>query len=1102
MDIKKFIHTSTSLIVALTMTVSPFASNMALANSFEAGKSMGNAATQSIYSGVNQGAIDSLPSFGATTNDTSTLQGYYPGNGKDSVGAIQNLMTQGSAVANETCSATDYACKARRDVSTRDTNKTNKYKGDARQMLSTSNDRNPLDVLGLNVPNITGGGEICNTVSVTTPPRSEESSCLDATLQRVAAIPKLPASSEGHTSPYCIGTEFPYKLVPDRSFCDYTWYSCPSGGVLNGATCTFTEYKDTIPGSTYTYRAGHWEASPIRDNNYPRFGAYTIEETGTWGLWTGTNCLVPSQNGQGGYAFPPTVQTCSSGGRWTAGYVIPPRIFNKGDHIQWESYGGTHETRQATGKRLDDGSVIATCPDGFTLHEHGFCEKWTPHSIRVNLNGTTIYDGVRIHDGNHSNLVSIGRTDGFSCSSGYERLPGDNSGTCVSSAPCQTGYKETAPDVCTLQIPATAHYETTSAGCLGNPAPIYQTGLNPNDYTQNETPQMLESEVKMEYRAGRMTCVTEYYSCPAGMYQNGALCESVKRMEYEKNPKCVNLGYNPSAGEERYLCYHDEGTDCDKLSHCTETSKTCIYYDEIAGSPTRGQCLAWDKRYKCPVPGMTTVSETCGFEPICINGNCFEEEDPCAELLPEGALPSFASNDTCELLTMEDFFFCGVDYEYSKPDEKGERHIIGAKPKSNCQYLSKSECTMLPLQIQTHEDGSTSWPTQAEFSCLGDTLNTCISKESNPNCTYVSQKVKATQFGVRSNATSSFASAEGYTIPGAKPTVIQKTFRCETKASLPPNSCTRDFAMVAAGMETSRQAGTYLDPANIRVFSGEFHRCDYRTWGGWGGKDCCDISAPDPHSNADVIGNDISSALVGGLINAGVSAGSNYVFDFMMQSETFGQIAGDIAGSSLGSVSGLGQGGGTQLFSYAGVGMSWGAPATGYSTLVAGGAGGSGGLYLTFSPVGFAIFVAIQMFQMYQSALACDQEDYKTATLNKGKLCYSYGTWCDAKGMLGCEKYRTGWCCFNSKLARIINEQGRKQLGMPMNQCDGFSIDQLGQLDWSKIDLSEFIADILAQAQSKLPKESDIQMLNERVKGTVSGGQPGVQPIDSLDVHP
>lgn len=71
-----------------------------------------------------------------------------------------------------------------------------------------------------------------------------------------------------------------------------------------------------------------------------------------------------------------------------------------------------------------------------------------------------------------------------------------------------------------------------------------------------------------------------------------------------------------------------------------------------------------------------------------------------------------------------------------------------------------------------------------------------------------------------------------------------------------------------------------------------------------------------------------------------------------------------------------------------------------------------------------------------------------------------------------------------------------------MNQCDGFSIDQLGQLDWSKIDLSEFIADILAQAQSKLPKESDIQMLNDRVKGTVSGGQSGVQPIDSLNAHP
>src|SRR3546814_19770346 len=78
-----------------------------------------------------------------------------------------------------------------------------------------------------------------------------------------------------------------------------------------------------------------------------------------------------------------------------------------------------------------------------------------------------------------------------------------------------------------------------------------------------------------------------------------------------------------------------------------------------------------------------------------------------------------------------------------------------------------------------------------------------------------------------------------------------------------------------------------------------------------------------------------------------------------------------------------------------------------------------------------------------------------------------------------------GECCFNTKLGRIIQEQGRPQLKAfngnlwgtakkPM--CRGFTPEEFQALDFSKIDLSEYYADIEARAQS------DIQLdMGERV---------------------
>jgi conjugal transfer mating pair stabilization protein TraN len=69
-----------------------------------------------------------------------------------------------------------------------------------------------------------------------------------------------------------------------------------------------------------------------------------------------------------------------------------------------------------------------------------------------------------------------------------------------------------------------------------------------------------------------------------------------------------------------------------------------------------------------------------------------------------------------------------------------------------------------------------------------------------------------------------------------------------------------------------------------------------------------------------------------------------------------------------------------------------------------------------------------------------------------------------------------GHCCFNTKLGRIIQEQGRPQLkafnaigwGTPKNPyCRGFT-EEFQALDFSRMDLSEYYADVEARAQSEI----------------------------------
>lgn len=114
----------------------------------------------------------------------------------------------------------------------------------------------------------------------------------------------------------------------------------------------------------------------------------------------------------------------------------------------------------------------------------------------------------------------------------------------------------------------------------------------------------------------------------------------------------------------------------------------------------------------------------------------------------------------------------------------------------------------------------------------------------------------------------------------------------------------------------------------------------------------------------------------------------------------------------------------------------------------------------------------------------CGTGDKLTASAMKARRTHLVGAYCKKRfPLIGCVQSAQVHCIFESKLGRIVQEQGRMQLknfqgpfgpdwGTPeMPNCRGFTPEEFQFLDFSKMDLSEFFADIRAKAENVIRGE-------------------------------
>jgi conjugal transfer mating pair stabilization protein TraN len=249
--------------------------------------------------------------------------------------------------------------------------------------------------------------------------------------------------------------------------------------------------------------------------------------------------------------------------------------------------------------------------------------------------------------------------------------------------------------------------------------------------------------------------------------------------------------------------------------------------------------------------------------------------------------------------------------------------------------------------------------------------------------------------------------------------------RCFDTSSVPD----ADFAKAVTGLEVEREAGKYLDPNTLMVFQGYDNRCHKKLFGL---VNCCKGAGVSTSLLTDL--NLITAA------GGPALGGSSYTYDALFTSD-----AADLAIAGFESL--FAAGGGSSALA----GLVAGDLAV--STFIEALVPGSWSIAL----------IAIEV----SGILECEKAEQVLGLKRDNRLCHDVGSYCSARVpvLRTCTETTQTYCCFNSRISRILNEQGRPQIGKGWGgpegpDCSGFTITELQSLDFSRMDLSEFFAEI------------------------------------------
>ena len=116
----------------------------------------------------------------------------------------------------------------------------------------------------------------------------------------------------------------------------------------------------------------------------------------------------------------------------------------------------------------------------------------------------------------------------------------------------------------------------------------------------------------------------------------------------------------------------------------------------------------------------------------------------------------------------------------------------------------------------------------------------------------------------------------------------------------------------------------------------------------------------------------------------------------------------------------------------------------------------------------------------------CSSEEKALAKAKTNKLTVSIGEFCSKKVLGICLEKKRSYCQFDSKLAQIVQQQGRNgQLrigfgGASSPNCRGITIEEMQKINFNQLDFTNFMEDLINN--QNIPENSE---LTEKTKARI-----------------
>ncbi|WP_296897566.1 conjugal transfer protein TraN [Thiohalocapsa sp.] len=128
----------------------------------------------------------------------------------------------------------------------------------------------------------------------------------------------------------------------------------------------------------------------------------------------------------------------------------------------------------------------------------------------------------------------------------------------------------------------------------------------------------------------------------------------------------------------------------------------------------------------------------------------------------------------------------------------------------------------------------------------------------------------------------------------------------------------------------------------------------------------------------------------------------------------------------------------------------------------------------------------------------CEEAELQLSAKRELRTCHFVGGYCKDEFLGWCIEKRDAYCCFNSPIARILNEQIRPQLGRGWGapehpDCSGIRVSDLARVDWNQVNLDEWLAMLVQSGNFPTQATLNLDDLTGGGHMYAVGGRPDVR---------